>query len=347
MSWLKRFFGGGRTKAGPTNSAVPTGKYRISLTEADQLEISSLFSNPSRPSVHARPGVDERWRQKIGASIPQVVNGLRDAGLLREANATELLEAEFSLAKLKEIAKGLGLKVSGRKAALAQRIVDSGYNPRMKDTGEVFLVCTERGHSLVQEYRNAKKRAREDAQSETLDLVKRDDFRQACELVAQFESEQYWQRGLNVNWDTQAPKLLRDVKRLMKAKPAYLLKRFGEIPNEARLLAVMSTLWGVNNFPALRGKLIPDNMTENDMFICSDALRSHHPQGNGKTEIAQHGLSFHWECVAKETSDTCAACEAANGQRYKPGCEPELPHTDCECEGGCRCLYIQRLDDFD
>lgn len=347
MSWLKRIFGGGRTEAGATNSVVPSEKYRISLTEADQLEIASLFSNPSRPSVHARPGVDERWRQKIGASIPQVVHGLCDAGLLREANATELLEAEFSLAKLKDIAKGLGLKVSGRKAALAQRIVDSGYNPQKSEAGEVLLICTERGHSLVKEHRDAKKRAREEAQSATLDLVERGEFRQACELVAQFESEQYWPRGLNVDWDTQAPNLLGDVKRLMKVKPAYLVRRFGQIPVEARLLAVMSTLWGVNAFPALRAKLVPDNMTEQDMFLCSDALRSHHPQGNGKTEIERHDLSFHWECVAKEASDTCAVCKAANGQRYKPGYEPELPHTDCECEGGCRCLYIHSLDDFD
>jgi hypothetical protein len=347
MSWLKRILGKERKKA-PQEAAVPTRhEYKISLTETDQLEIASLFLKATRPSIHARPGVDESWRQKIGASIPQVVPSLSNVGLLREAGATEFLEAEFSLAKLKDLAKDLGLKVSGKKAALAHRISEAGYDPGKSGQSEALFICTDHARKLVEEYKGALKKSRQSAQSTTLELLKRGEISQACELVAQFESGQYWQRGMNVDWDTQAPKLLRDVKRLMKAKPAYLVKRFGKIPHEARLLAVMSSLWGVNNFPAHRAELVPENMSEDDMFICSDALRSHHPQGNGRSELEGHGIAFHWECIAKETSSTCAVCETANGQRYQPGKEPELPHAECECEGGCRCLYIHSLDDFD
>lgn len=346
MSWPKRIFGKERKKA-PQEAVVPTRhEYKISLTETDQLEIASLFLKATRPSVHARPGVDERWRQKISASIPQVVPSLSNVGLLREADATEFLEAQFSLAKLKDLAKDLGLKVSGKKAALAHRISEAGYDPGKSGQSEALFICTDHARKLVEEYKGALKKSRQSAQSTTLDQLRNDDFRQACELVAQFESEQYWPRGVNIDWATQAPSLLRDVERLLSAKPAYLIKRFGQIPDEARLLAAMSSLWGVNNFPALRARLAPDTTSENDLLMCSNALRSHHPQGNGRTEIEGHGLVFFWECVAKEASSTCAVCEAANGQKYKPGEEPELPHAECECDAGCRCFYIHSIKDF-
>lgn len=346
MSWLKRIFGNERKKA-PHETIAPTQReYRISLTEADQLEIASLFLKATRPSVHARPGVNESWRQKIGATIPQVVPSLSNEGLLREADTTESLEAEFSLAKLKDLAKNLGVKVSGTKAVLANRIAEAGYNLGKSGQGEALFICTDHARKLVEEYKDGRKKSRQSVQSTTLEQLRNGDFRQACELVARFESEQYWPRGMNIDWATQTPALLRDVKRLMKAKPAYLIKRFGKVPEEARLLAAMSSLWGVNNFPALRSELVSENINENDLLVCSDALRSHHPQGNGRKEIEGHGLAFLWQCVAKEASGTCAVCEGANGQKYKPGEEPELPHAECECDGGCRCLYIHSVEDF-
>ncbi len=47
------------------------------------------------------------------------------------------------------------------------------------------------------------------------------------------------------------------------------------------------------------------------------------------------------EVLGSGWDDTCPICKRDDHLTYEIACAPELPHEDCSCKSGCRCLLVE------
>jgi hypothetical protein len=340
MSWSKSIFGGERQEPKSTSGTTPALVSSISLSKTDQLEIASLFIKATYPSTHARPCWDYMWRAKIGVSLPQVVEIFCHTGLLREANSAELLEGQFTLSKLKELAKAKGLKVSGKKSELAQQLSEAGVDMSAIKKDETLFICTDFALSLVTSYKDKKLQAHKDAQSATLKFLKDGKLKEAFALVVAYEKDQYYPRGIGVDLSNASGLMYQDLMTVSSAQPKLHARRFGELLFEIRERAAMSVLWGTKAFRDLFPKAeLLEQAEQIELSTRMLTFYSNHQRNLKQFQDAEaHGLEMQYVIlVADDQNTTCEACLGDKGQTYRLKDLPELPHEYCQCAIGCHC----------
>jgi hypothetical protein len=87
------------------------------------------------------------WRSALGESPGVAIARFKSEGLLVEPNLDATLEQRFTAAELKSYLKAQGLKVSGRKSALATRLAAADPEEmRRIVSDQATLVCSETWH---------------------------------------------------------------------------------------------------------------------------------------------------------------------------------------------------------
>ncbi len=159
-------------------------------------------------------------------------------------------------------------------------------------------------------------------------------------MVASFEAEQVFPRGLSIKWRHYNP--TRDVamlRTIFVSRLKILAHLNDKELDQLRIAAGMMHLWGTS---AAKEWLPPDFETE--LAMDSDAavrmLGSYVSHQINMAEYRQSRVIKAVEIYNCNDSSVCDACRKLARRKYKLNKVPELPYEKCTSEMGCRCWVV-------
>lgn len=259
--------------------------------------------------------------------------------MIGQANLAGLLSHKYTIAELKPMLRERGLKVSGRKAELIERLVEADPEAMKKAVrGLRILQATEEGRGTAEQYLEEEREKRHRAERSAFQALKQRKLKAASQAVASFEAKQVFARGIGIDWANHDPS--RDVMMLsviFSGKPQIINGLDDEQLKHLRLAAGMMHLWGVSRVKkewlpeGFSTELHLDNATAARMlvFYASHHLRLKQYRGHIKTV----------EILTVESS-SCDACKKLAKKTYVLAEVPELPYEKCTNKMGCRCQIV-------
>lgn len=180
MAWLSRWLG-----RKPDASPAPSPP-KVTTIPADWAS-----SPPHLALLHrfltlrdARTGVPDHWEPMFGTHPRNVVEGFIALHLLEPALLIETIEFCHTGAELKKLLSTRGLKVSGKKAEQAQRLLDADPEGMRRLAAEQRVVsCTPAASQAVQAWLDHEARAREMATDETIVALRSRQFKTAIQIA--------------------------------------------------------------------------------------------------------------------------------------------------------------------
>ena len=234
------------------------------------------------------------------------------------------------------------MKVSGRKDELAARLVESASPDLLSKLAKTKIwACSDAALEIVKEHRDGKKILLDGARLQSLELLRLNLLKEACDLVCKYEQKQFFPRGIGVDWHNGSGAIYQELTAVYAAQTKFHARRFGAISSEMRERAAMSVLWGTSAFGDLFTKAeLPEQAEQIELF--SRMLGSHAAYLRDLKQmkkVAADGLNLKCEIIAAQGKNTtCDACLGDDGKLYLVSDVPELPHEFCKCSRGCRCV---------
>jgi hypothetical protein len=282
----------------------------------------------------------DAWEAALREAPQKTIKRFVKEGMIESASLAGLLDYRYKVSDLKKMLKQRGLPVSGRKADLIARLVQTDPKGIRKATqGLAVLQCSEQGRVIAEQYLAREKEKRAGVEHQVLNALQKRKFRKASQLVASFEAEQVFPRGLNIDWKNYDP--THDVamlKTIFRSRPKILARLSGEQLDQLRVAAGMMHLWGKNKArewlpPGFETRLIMDNDAAARMIV------SH---ASHQINMAQYRKAGVKTVEIRTANDklVCNACRKLANKKYKLNQVPELPYEECTSEMGCRCWTI-------
>lgn len=297
------------------------------------LLLLSKFRSPRDPSKYYG---DENWEAVLGERPKKAINRFLKDGMIGKADLHGLLSHKFRVADLKPMLRERGLKVSGRKAELIQRLIEADPEAMMKAVqGLRILQVTEAGEEVAEQYLEQKKEERQRVERSVLQALRQRKFKEASQAVAAFEAKQVFARGIGMDWENHDPSgdaaMLNTI---FSGKPKIL----GELDDEQlahlRIAAGMSLLWGTSR---TKSGWLPEGFSTGLHFNNATAARMLVFYAYHRRNLEQYrGYTKTVEIVTLEGS-SCDACKQLTGKKYRLDRAPDLPYEKCTHEMGCRC----------
>ena len=208
---------------------------------------------------------------------------------------------------------------------------------RKATRGLNVLQCTEEGRVIAEEYLAQEKEERAKVEEQTLQALRQCSFREASKLVATFEAEQVFSRGIGIDWEHHNP--AHDVamlKVIFQASPKILSSLNDEQMKHLRIAAGMMYLWGTDRAE----DWLPDDF-ETDLIMDNDtAARMILFYISHQRNIAQYRAAGVRKVEILATENSCMACKELAKKKYRIDEVPELPYEKCTSEMGCRCTTV-------
>jgi hypothetical protein len=282
----------------------------------------------------------EDWQAVLKEKPLKAIERFLQEGVLEPAGLRQLVNHKFKASDLKSMAKESGLKVSGRKEELIERLLENNQHSMINATkGLVMYQCTAQGEQIAKHYLNGENTKRETAEQQVLDFLRSLKFSKALQVVADFEASQVFPRGLGIDWKNyDAESGVETLKSIFHSTPRILQRIEDERLRELRLAAAMMNLWGVNTSERwlsanFKTGIHIDSDSACRMFIFHAAhmrsMRNYKRAGIKTVEISAVG-----------DARSCEACQKIDGKKYKLANVPELPYAKCTCDIGCRCTVL-------
>lgn len=295
----------------------------------------SKFRKPRAMGGFSR---SDTWKAVLKETPKKTIRRFLEEGLLEQASLNGLLDYKYKVSELQSMLKQRGLPVSGRKAELIKRLIQAD----LEGMGEAarglnVLQCTEKGKAIVEEYLAQEKGKRARVEEQTLQALRQRKSEEASQIVAAFEAQQVFPRGINVDWKHHNPAHdIAMLKVILQAKPKVLSCLNDEQIEHLRVAAGMMHLWGTNQAK----DWLPDNF-ETDLIMDRDAAaRMILFYASHQRSIAQYRAAGVKTVEILATGDSCAACKKLATKKYKIDAVPELPYEKCTSEMGCRCTTV-------
>ena len=231
MEILKRITSIFRRDGVPAEPAVPSAPLGSASTE--------VRSGPR----DSRYGPDHRLGQEVlhhDRLPPGESQALVQRGLLRDASVIEKLQT-FTAADLKPLLKQSGLKVSGRKAELVERLVQGALALCEATVETIDLhVPSEEGEALVAQYGAAGSAFLE----ATFEALVGGDVELAATLIAEWEAAELFPRGIGIEWSQGMPAPYRRQAAFLLAAPYPELEAAPAAKRRAGAALTLSLLLG-------------------------------------------------------------------------------------------------------
>lgn len=281
------------------------------------------------------------WRSLLNAPPAIMVERFETHGLLRPASVAEALSAALGSEQLKALAKDRGLRSSGTKDELADRLSAADLDGMDALTSATKRwICTERGRAIAVEHVAQEEIESEEALKSSFDQLAARDFPAAARTMGQYEANQLFPRGIGIDWRSYDP--TADVERLeimFGESPGILAGVPDRVLAQLRVAAGMKLLWGRSRvgrwFPektVAGSHLGPDAAARMLVFFARNRrLILAGGPGSGNPVLV--------EVVGVKDSRACEACRELSGTRYPISEAPEVPLSHCSSEMGCRCHY--------
>ena len=278
------------------------------------------------------------WNNVLGEPSAQAIKRFVDEGMLMTPGLNDLLFYKYKINELKDMLKKRDLPVSGRKEEMIERLVQADPDGMRKAVAELSLLkCTQCGHEIAEQYVEAEKEKRNNAESQVMEYLTKRKFREASLAVAAYEAEQVFPRGMGIDWKHYNPKNdIETLNTIFENKPKILDSLGNEKLEALRIAAAMMALWGENKAK----KWLPTDF-ETGLSLDNDAAARMFlftcVHGGTLERYRSSGL----ECVEiLAASDSCESCKKLAGKHYKLDEAPELPNPNCTHKMGCRCCFL-------
>jgi hypothetical protein len=320
--------------------APPVFDWRAS--DAHRLLLAD-FVCPQDPASYT---TREWWRSALGESPDVAIARFKSEGFLVEPTLDVKVERTFTAAELKAYLKAQGLKVSGRKSALATRLAAADPKGMRKIVSDqATLICSETGMELANQIRAALNAEKEQAEQDALIHLLARRFVEAGQCVINYESKQVFQRGVGIDWKKVDPaRYATTLKAICGGRPK-ILSRLSDL--HIHILAIgaaMMELWGTGSCdkwlpPGFHIDLHMDNSAAARMILFFAQNRF------AIDDYRRSGVVEYVEVSGAGDPSCCDACRKIL-RKYTFDDVPEIPHVDCTNPMGCRCciLGVTRLD---
>lgn len=277
------------------------------------------------------------WKEALGESPEKAIKRFINEEYLTKAEPSAVLDKVYKLPDLKSFCAERGLKVSGKKSELIERLMridESGL--REITSQKPIYSCTQKGLAIAKAHISIK----EKAQQGVAEALKKRDYFQAATLMIDFEKQQVFPRGMGINWKTINPKeFVQGLKQLFETTPDILLHIPEEKLNLLKEYAGAAYLWG--------GKAkLPSNM-ENvsekyDNEVCLNMLTIYAMQRNTLANYGKNSDVVKGVRILLADDDACEECKKIGNKTYliESGNIPQLPYYRCSNKKGCRCCYL-------
>jgi hypothetical protein len=162
-------------------------------------------------------------------------------------------------------------------------------------------------------------------------------FKEASLVIASFEAQQVFPRGLGINWNNHNPASdIEVLKTIFTYKPKILSQLDNNLLETLRFAAGMDYLWGKNNSgewlsPDFEIALAIDQVTAVRIFLSNAYYHR---------SITQYRTSGVVNQVQILSKNCCENCMKLSGKKFLLNEAPELPFENCTREMGCNCTVI-------
>lgn len=318
----------GQLVAARQGPIAPPGVRRVTTrhTDAEALLLSRFLVPNDITDVLA----DTRWASVLSEPPEETLSRFRAAGLLGPASLSER-RGGLSESELKDECRKAGLKASGRKEELAERISTADVSQAEAHVADrLVLRVSEAGALIAREFTDRRDAARTKAQELFREHFAAGRFDKAVAVLARFEASGVFPRGMGSDWAhydvTEDAKALEQIAngwpKLVDWVPA-------ELRSELRALAADQYIWGRSRPfaqpPELEGPL-PTDVVINMLVACGTIT------GRVDTYCRMGASGISLLC----SGDACPACKKA-ARVYRLSHVPEIPVRACTGETGCRC----------
>jgi len=250
-------------------------------------------------------------------------------GMLITCELDEILDCAFTASDLKKMAKEEGLKTTGTKAELVERLITANRSKVEKATSRLKIMkCSLQAREFVENFEQSKQQALESAQQKSFELLLGGDAREAYKvflayrreyIMPELEADTYELEKLNFIL-TSAPKVLGDINSSDLAS--------------LRAATCMPVLW--YNEPA--ENWLPENFVSP---VKSNKVAINYLKCNAqiRENLARYGDYAKQVRVTFDENDieSCALCLKLNEKVFDLKEFPELPLENCTSETGCKC----------
>ncbi len=287
------------------------------------------------------------WDEPLGEPAGAAVQRFIALGWLVPATLAAKLGSRFRASDLKPLLNERGLRVSGRKDELIERLIAAD------ETGMTALVaemnvyeCSPEARARAEQYKLEQAEKRATTEDRALNQLRAHDFAGASQTVAAFEAAQVFSRGIGIDWSTH--NVSRDVgqlKIILGTKPKILDSLADAEWEPLRVAVGMMALWGTGSAKAW----LPVSFVRVAKFDADTAARMLLFASNHKLKLAEYrqlsdsGVRIKGYQVSV-TTDSCQTCKKMVGKHYGLNDLPELPHAECTHAYGCRCMAMPVLD---
>jgi hypothetical protein len=281
---------------------------------------------------------DEDWEGALQQKVQIVIDQFLNDGVLQPAGLKEKLDYKFKAIELQSLLKASGLKISGRKEELIQRLIGNDPQAMQEATSGLDLyLCTEVGTRLVDNFLEGEKAKQDAAEREVLGLLEKREFSKAVHVMAQFEASQVFPRGVGIDWKNYN----------VESEVTLLKAIFGRVPgilkgidktrlDRLRLAAAVMELWGTTTVEGW----LPDDFETGSYLDCDTSCRMllFHAQHLRRMADYREARVKTVKVSSVNDGDTCSECQTISGKKFRLDNTPELPYAKCTCEIGCRCI---------
>jgi hypothetical protein len=281
----------------------------------------------------------ENWAGALEEPPREVVARFIRKGLLESLPLIDNVVGCNSVAHLKKLLKERGLKVTGKKRELAERLV--AHNETEMETlhhGRAILTCSARVRELASQYLAEKAKDHDDTIAAALAALRMGDFAIASQTIAAY-------RGRQLKLHAPNPLAIEGPPRSTSADIEALKVIFGLKPDILGPLSAsdwdaIHAIAGVNHL--LDGALSADWLTrelEGRSKLSEEAVLRmmrfallHHRDLGRLRQIGVKQATF--ICVK---GGSCEACLTMADKVFPLEAFPALPYKKCTCDIGCRC----------
>lgn len=213
----------------------------------------------------------EHWCAALREDPAQAIERFRKDGALEPASLAELVDYKFKASDLKAMLKDRGLKVSGRKEELKERLIENDPRTMRDMTKDLDLYrCTPEGTKIAERYLEDECIKRDTVEREAFELITRKEFSKAVRIVVQYEASQVFPRGLGIDWENyNVESGVETLNRIFGKTPGILRNVAEDRLNMIRLAAAMMELWGTSGAK----KWFPDGLETGIHFDSDTACR--------------------------------------------------------------------------
>jgi len=272
-----------------------------------------------------------QWRGALGESCEEAFERLIGAGLIAACSLQERLDSTVPYGKAKQMLRDRGLKASGRKTEMIERLWEADVEAMRRIVAEVHLFrCTESGQQLAKsflEYCNEMERT-------AFGALRERNVNLAFRVVCDFEDS----LGFPENPSFPSKPDISNVRCVFAVKPKILATVSEEVLEHLRVAAAMA-------FLGIGGSWLPDGLRTGLAMKNEVAVRMivFHVQSSREVEQEKQHADLVSEVsvvfASEEPYPPCDACRALKDKRWDLGEQPELPYEHCIHDMGCRCSY--------